>query len=90
MKKLQNKMAQYGVDADIVDVMQKYDKLMNSEDYRKTADLQAENLAMKQEMKILRAQMKIEDEFHEKQQNKLSVKSGSDGEQASKGLLDEV
>ena len=43
-----------------MDVMDKYDKLMNSDDYRETAEMQAENMAMKQEMKILKAKEKIE------------------------------
>ena len=68
MKLLQNKMAQYGVyDADMLDVMQKYDKLMNSDDYRETAEMQAQILAMKQEMKILRAKEKIEIDHFNKQ-----------------------
>lgn len=41
-------MAQYGVfDADMLDVMDKYDKLMNSEDYREKAEYQAQIVAMK-------------------------------------------
>lgn len=61
MKLLKNKMAQYGaVDANMLDVMSKHEKLMNSEENRAFAEFKVNVQSMAQELKIMKARQAIE------------------------------
>lgn len=61
MKLLKNKMAQYGaIDANMMDVIGKHDKLMNSEENRAFAEFKVNVQSMQQELNILKARQSIE------------------------------
>jgi len=56
MKLLKNKMAQYGaMDAGMMDVISKHEKLMNSGENREFAEFKVSVQSMKQEIKIIKA-----------------------------------
>ena len=74
MKLLKNKMAQYGaVDANMLDVMSKHEKLMNSDESRAFAEFKVSVQSMGQEIKIIKAKQEMELEVLRKQQNYLDV-----------------
>lgn len=74
MKLLKNKMAQYGaMDAGMMDVISKHEKLMNSDENRAFAEFKVGIQSMKQEIKIIKARQEMELDELRKQQNNLDV-----------------
>ena len=74
LKILKNKMAQYGaVDVNMIDVMSKHEKLINSEESRAFAEFKVSVTSMRQELSIARAKQEMELEVLRKQQNFLDV-----------------
>ena len=74
MKLLKNKMAQYGaMDAGMMDVISKHEKLMNSGENRAFAEFKVGIQSMKQEIKIIKARQEMELDELRKQQNNLDV-----------------
>ena len=67
-------MAQYGtVDANMIDIISKHSKLMNSDENRARAEFKVNVQSMGQELKIMKAKQEIELEDLRKQQNYLDV-----------------
>ena len=76
LKILKNKMAQYGaVDANMIDIIGKHEKLLNSEENRAQAEFKVQVSSMKSELKIMKAKQDMELEDLRKQQNFYDVQA---------------
>ena len=68
LKILKNKMAQYGaVDANMIDIIGKHQKLLNSEENRAQAEFKVRVSSMRSELKIMKAKQDMELEDLRKQ-----------------------